>query len=299
LSTEPHRILASLAHPDDESFGPGGTLALYAQQQVEVHLLCATNGDVGTVEPDLMRGYDSIAKLRLAELDCAGQALGLAKIHTLGYRDSGMPGSTDNEHPQALAAAPLEKVEEQVVSIIRQVRPQVVITFDPIGGYFHPDHIRIHEATRLAFQSAGDPTRYPDAGEPYQPQKLYYHTFSRRWLRMLVRIMPLWGMDPSRWGRNNDIDLTTMVKHDFGVDAKIDVRPALEAKRQATACHKSQTDDDGGPGFLLTWLRRLGMGSETFMRAFPETPNGKVERDLFRGIGDPDSMAKSRRSRSS
>lgn len=278
------RLLASLAHPDDESFGPGGTLALYARQEAEVHLLCATNGDVGTVEPELMRGFQSIAELRLAELECAGKALGLTEIHPLGYRDSGMPGTADNDHPRALAAAPLDEVEERVVRVIRQVRPQVIITFDPIGGYHHPDHIRIHEATKLAFHSAANPERFPEAGQPHQAEKLYYHTFSRRWLRWIVRAMPLLGMDPGRWGRNNDIDLTALVEHEYPVHATIDVRPVMQAKNEATACHRSQTEEDGSPGFLLTWLRRLGMGSETFTRAYPASLNGRMENDLFDGI---------------
>jgi N-acetyl-1-D-myo-inositol-2-amino-2-deoxy-alpha-D-glucopyranoside deacetylase len=101
-------LLAVLAHPDDESFGMGGTLALYAARGVEVHLVCATRGEVGEVSPELMKGFSSIAERREAELRCAAGVLGLAGVHFLDYRDSGMPGSEDNTHPQALAAQPLE-----------------------------------------------------------------------------------------------------------------------------------------------------------------------------------------------
>jgi LmbE family N-acetylglucosaminyl deacetylase len=279
-----YRLLASLAHPDDESFGPGGTLALYAQRGVEVHLICATRGDVGTVDPEYLTGFDDVASLRQAELDCAVQALGIHQLHKLNYRDSGMPGTADNQHKEALAAAPLEEVVGKVVEIIRQVRPQVVLTFDPIGGYYHPDHIRIHDATLEAFHAAGDPDRFPELGSPYQPQKLYYHTFSRRWLKWLVRIMPLLGMDPSHWGRNNDIDLTALTRRDFPIDASINTRASSQAKEMATACHASQTDENGTAGFLLNWLRRLGGEHETFMRAEPEMGEGKRERDLFAGV---------------
>jgi len=284
VAPSPLRMLASLAHPDDESFGPGGTLALYASRGVEVHLICATRGDVGTVDPSYLTGFDTVAELRQAELECAGQALGLHVVHQLGYRDSGMPGSPDNQHAHALAAAPLEAVVEKVTHVIRQVRPQVVITFDPIGGYHHPDHIRMFEATLAAFHAAADPTRFPDGLEPYRPQKLYYHTFSRRWLKLVVRLMPLLGMNPRAWGRNNDIDLTAVTNHDLPIHAIIDISDSAEAKQLASACHASQTDEDDSPGFLLNWLRRLGRNQETFMRGYPEPAPGLRETDLFAGV---------------
>lgn len=290
MITSNRRLLASLAHPDDESFGPGGTLALYAQRGVDVHLICATRGDVGTVDPEYLKGFDDVAELRLAELDCAVQALGIHQLHQLNYRDSGMPGTADNQHKDALAAAPIEEVVGKIVEVIRRVRPQVVLTFDPIGGYFHPDHIRMHEATVEAFHAAGDSSRFPGDGAPYQPQKLYYHTFSRRSLKWLVRLMPVLRMDPSHWGRNNDIDLTALTEHDFPVNASIDVRPVTQAKQMATACHASQTDEDGTAGFFLNWLRRLGGEHDTYVRAIPEGDPGRVEHDLFAGVDvEPDS----------
>jgi LmbE family N-acetylglucosaminyl deacetylase len=119
------RLLAVLAHPDDESFGMGGTLALYAQHGVEVHLICATRGEVGETPPDFERNDRSIAELRMDELRCAGQILGLKEVHFLKYRDSGMPGSADNNHPRALAAAPMEQVAKEVAGLIRKLKPQV------------------------------------------------------------------------------------------------------------------------------------------------------------------------------
>lgn len=288
MSPSTRRMLASLAHPDDESFGPGGTLALYANRGVDVHLICATRGDVGTVDPSYLTGFANVAELRQAELECAGQALGLSRIHLLDYRDSGMAGSPDNQHERALAAAPLDTIVEQITRIIRQIRPQVVLTFDSIGGYHHPDHIRMHQATVEAFQAAADPSRFPNGLEPYQPQKLYYHTFPRRWLRLLVRLMPLLGMNPKAWGRNNDIDLTAITDHDIPVHAVVDVSETLAAKQLASACHASQTDEDDSPGFLLNWLRRLGRNRETFMRGYPAPPAGLRETDLFAGVTEPE-----------
>ena len=116
-------LLAVLAHPDDESFGMGGTLALYAQRGVQVHLACATRGEAGSMDADCLEGFASVAERRVYELSCAAGILGLSGVHYLGYRDSGMPGSPDNQHPQALAAAPLEEVAGRVAHYIRLLRP--------------------------------------------------------------------------------------------------------------------------------------------------------------------------------
>lgn len=285
-SVEARRLLAVLAHPDDESFGPGGTLALYSHRGVEVHLACATRGEVGMVSEELLRGYADIGTLREHELRCAAGHLGLAGVHFLGYRDSGMPGSPDNDHPRALAAAPLDGVAAEVTHLMRRLRPQVVITFDPIGGYHHPDHIAIQRATQAAFEASGDGNRYPDGLLPHRPQKLYFHTFGRRVLRLAVRVMPLLGMDPRRFGRNADIDLAEVASQDFPLHAFIRFGPVAEAKARAAACHASQ----GGPptSGLLGWLFRLAGGEETFMRAYPPAPPGLHETDLFEGVqGDP------------
>ena len=149
-------LLAVLAHPDDETFGMGGTLALYSRRGVEVHLVCGTRGEVGEMDPKYMRGFNTIAERREAELRCAAEKLELSGVHFLNYRDSGMTGSEDNHHPMALAAQPVEKVAVDVAHYIRLLKPQVVLTFDPIGGYKHPDHIAIHLATVQAFKMAGE-----------------------------------------------------------------------------------------------------------------------------------------------
>lgn len=277
------RLLAVLAHPDDESFGMGGTLALYAQRGVAAYLVCATRGEVGSMDADCLDGFNDISERREFELRCAAQELGLADVHFLGYRDSGMPGSPDNQNPQALVAAPLEEVVAKVAHYIRLLRPQVVLTFDPIGGYRHPDHIAIHQATVRAFQTAADPAMYPDDLPPYQPQKLYYHTISRRFLRLMVRLLPLIGKDPHRWGRNGDIDLAALAEDDFPVHAVIDFGIVRERKTRASLCHASQGGAAMARGFM-GWVMRMGSSKETFMRACPPPVPGRAEKDLFDGI---------------
>jgi len=278
-------LLAVLAHPDDETFGMGGTLVLYARRGVDVYLVCATRGEVGEMDPEYMRGFNSIAERREAELRCAAENLGLKGVYFLNYRDSGMPGSPNNQHPQALTAQPVTQVAADVARYIRLVKPQVVITFDPIGGYRHPDHIAIHQATVDAFDLAGSAGFIdPEGLQPFQPQKLYFHTMPHTMIRLAVKMMPLFGQDPRRQGMNKDIDLVSITQVKFPVHARIDFRPVTTIRDNATSCHESQ----GGGRFLsgpLGQIRRWLGSYETFMRAYPEPrPGMRIERDLFEGV---------------
>jgi len=279
-----HTLLVVLAHPDDESFGMGGTLARYASEGVSVHLVCATRGEVGMVDPQLLQGFNSVAELRENELRCAASNLALAGVHFLDYRDSGMPGSPDNQHPQALAAQPVEQVAEKIVHYMRSLRPQVVVTFDPIGGYKHPDHIAIHKATVLAFQQSGDPA-CKDGQPPYQPTKLYFHVMSKRMLGLYVTFARLIGQDPRHFGRNKDIDLQSLVQEgNFPIHARINYQAVDRQRAEAFACHVSQLP--GGPPNRgpARWLNFLTGRSDTFMRAVPTAEPGLREKDLFAGL---------------
>ena len=283
-SSSQKRLLVALAHPDDESFGPGGTLALYAQRGAEVTLICATRGEVGSLPAEMEGKVDNIADLREHELRCAAEILGLKEVIFLGYRDSGMPGSLDNQHPNALCAAPVEEVAEKVEEYIRSIKPHVIITFDPIGGYHHPDHIAIQRATLLAFNNASSENLKFENLPPHQAQKLYYHTFPRRLMKFAVRLLPLLGQDPTSFGRNNDIDLLAITKEDFPVHARIDYRPVADIKEAASACHHSQQDP--GTNYLLRAIERIIGSKENFMRAYPPAPDGLRERDLFKDVTD-------------
>lgn len=278
-------LLAVLAHPDDESFGMGGTLAKYAQSGVDVHLICATRGEVGEMEDRFMEGFDTPAARREHELRCAAGTLGLKSVIFLDYRDSGMPGSPDNLHPQALFAQPVEQVAGDVAKIIRELKAQVVITFDEIGGYRHPDHISMHNATVKAFEMAGDETFATPGVEPYKPQKLYFHTMPHTMLRMAVRLMPLFGRNPRQVGKNKDIDLVSIAEVRFPVHARIDYRPVAQVRDEASACHESQGSGGAMLNRPLQALRRTLLSYETFMRAYPPVmPGEPIESDLFAGV---------------
>ena len=273
------------AHPDDETFGVGGTLAKYVLAGVSVYYACATRGEAGSVDAALMQGYDNIADLRWAELECASGILGLAGIYCLGYRDSGMSGSADNNHPGALAAAPVEEVAERITKIIRDIKPQVVVTFDPIGGYRHPDHIAVHKATVMAFHAAGDPALFPAAGASYRPEKLYFQVMSRELLKIAVKVLPLFGQDPRRFGRNRDIDLTTLAEVDFPVHAKVQLtKQARELQEKARACHISQVGGGRPRLSLLGLVTKLAGQRDSFTRDYPPPVNGLIEHDLFENV---------------
>jgi N-acetyl-1-D-myo-inositol-2-amino-2-deoxy-alpha-D-glucopyranoside deacetylase len=275
-------LLAVLAHPDDETFGTGGTLAHYSNLGVKVYLVCATRGEVGEVAPEMMEGFSSVAELRENELRCAAGTLGLTSVFFLDYRDSGMPGSPDNLHPQALAAADLDQVASNVAHYIRLLKPEVVITFDPIGGYRHPDHIAIQQATVKAFEVAGDPDHNPNDLPAFKPQKLYFHTFPRGFLRIAVWFMRLSGKDPRKFGKNGDIDLQSIAEVNFLINAVVDYREVADKRDTASACHASQ---GGGriTGGVMGVFRKLFGVSDQYMRAFPP-PGKKRERDLFEGV---------------
>ena len=276
-------ILAVLAHPDDETFGLGGTLALYARRGVSVQLVCATRGEVGEIDPEYREKLNSPACLRTQELRCAADTLGIDTIHFLNYRDSGMPGSPDNAHPQALAAQPIEKVAREVAHLIRQIRPEVVLTFDPIGGYRHPDHIAIQRATVRGFDLASDPD-FPDPEglAPFQPHKLLFHTMNRTFLKISVWVMRLIGQDPRQFGRNKDIDLVSLTEVDFPTHIKINFREVREVKAQAAACHASQGGAAMNKGVRGLVGRLFGGYNDTYMQAFPEPKEGDgIKKDLF------------------
>ena len=275
-------ILAVLAHPDDESFGLGGTLALYASKGYDTYLICATRGEVGTVDEEHLNGFKDIAELRTVELQRAAKILNLKDVFLLGYRDSGMPGTEENKHPDAQINHSIDEVAGKVVRYIRELKPDIVITFDPIGGYKHPDHIHIHKATVLAFEKADNASFHPEAGLPFKPRALYYQVFPRRTLRLMVRLMPLFGKDPTKFGRNQDINLKELAEVDFPVHVRVDITSVANIKQEAGRQHVSQ----GGMQMRRGWMgfmTRLFGEREEFMRAYPPIANGrnKIAKDLF------------------
>jgi mycothiol S-conjugate amidase len=277
----PKTILAVLAHPDGETFGLGGTLALYARKGYDTYYVCATRGEAGTLDAEYLDGFKDTAELRTNELMRAAKILGLKEVFFLDYRDSGMPGTEENKHPDAQINHSIDEVAGKVVKYIRELKPDVVITFDPIGGYKHPDHIHIHKATVLAFEKANDASFHPEAGSPYKPRALYFQVFPRRILRWTVRLMPLFGKDPTKFGRNQDVNLRELAEVDFPVHARVDISPVAEIKREASRQHASQGGSQMRRGWMGLLTKLIGEREE-FMRAYPPIDgHHRVSNDLF------------------
>ena len=272
------------AHPDDETFGLGSTLAHYAAAGVKVYYICATRGEAGMNNLNQLHEFESLGKLRSAELSCAANILGLAGVVHLGYRDSGMLGTDDNKNPEALAVAPLGEVCKRIVKVIRNLKPDVVITHDPIGGYRHPDHIAVHNATVKAFEFAADLTKYPEAGSAFQPQKLYFHVFPRKLLKVAVKLMPFFRQDPHHFGQNKDVDLASLAQVDFPIHTVIRPTKAdVRIRNEAMLCYASQRGSGPPRRNILFLIRRLLGQRESFMRAYPPV-NGGREHDLFENV---------------
>jgi LmbE family N-acetylglucosaminyl deacetylase len=270
-------ILFCYAHPDDEV----GIISLanryMREEQAITTLICTTNGDVGTIDPVYMEGYSSITERRLAEFACATLAAGFTNVVTFGYRDSGMMGDPDNQNPDCSWQIPLEVITQRVIDVMRDVRPQVVVTFNTFGAYGHPDHIKINQATVTAFQQL--------QGEPDAPQKLYYATMPERLLRFGVTLMRLRGKDPRKGGRNNDMDYVAALASSSPITAKITTVKYIEPTWKAMECYASQMQL---PPMMRRLRRVLGpmlQGNVALSRVYPEMQRGeKMEHDIFANV---------------
>jgi mycothiol S-conjugate amidase len=228
--------------------------------------------------------HETLAQVRSAELSRAAVALGVTTVWSLPYRDSGMRGTPDNDHPEALIQQPLQHTVDEALEYIERLRPQVIVTHDPYGGYGHPDHIRCCEATTVAFFVVRERAAKGAYSGWQGPQKLYYTAFPKGVIKLVARVMPLIGKDPTALGRNKDINLVEISQWETPVHSRIYVGDYQDAKLRASQAHASQFG--GGPSWATSMpsaLRRRLMDYDRFTRAYPP-PNGAVETDLFAGI---------------
>jgi LmbE family N-acetylglucosaminyl deacetylase len=283
-------LLAVHAHPDDESSGTGGLLRLAAEQGHTTVLVTCTNGDLGDVKDRRLRlqprdnpmDRQRLAAVRHTELRKAAAILGVTHLYALGYHDSGMHGWETNAEPQAFAQAKVEDVAGQLVQIMRQHRPDVVVTYDEQGGYGHPDHIMAHRVTMAALQAVADATRFPEAGAPWQVRKVYYTAWARSDALRTLKMMHL-----LRWKtrlRDPDFDPQSIGCPDELITTRVHVRPVLRTKWQALFAHRSQMHQyDFFWWFLwLTgpWLYQY----ESFRCVSSPLPLQGPEADVFAGL---------------
>ncbi len=274
-------ILAAFAHPDDEAFGSGGTLARYVAEGVHVTLVCATRGEVGEISDPALATAETLGAVREGELLAAARALGITDVRFLGYRDSGMAGTAENQDPRAFANAPAEAVVDQLVRIIREVRPQVVITFDPGGGYGHPDHIAIHTHTVAAVHAAGDAAGHPDAGPPWQAARLFYVVIPRSAFRAMRDQLAAAGVDTSQFDRFEE---TPRGWPDDQIHTILDVADTTAAKLGALNAHRTQFGPENFFRKLPEAILMQMLSREHFALAWPEPENGSSIPDLFAGL---------------
>lgn len=270
------------AHPDDESISTGGILARYEDQGAQTVLVYCTGGEAGDIQdPEFVPPYPgmSMEEIRKYEMQKAVQVLRISSLHHLGYRDSGMQGTPDNDHPEALARADLLEAVGKLVAIIRKTRPQVIVTYNERGTYGHPDHIMANRITQGAFESAGNPGFHcPGASEPWQPVKLYYTAISRVRLQMMARLARERGEEPSF---NPDLLGTP----DERITAVVDVRKYLDRKFEALLCHKSQLSPNNFFRRVPEELREEAFGYESFEGVKGSPPSNEAkETDLFEGV---------------
>ncbi len=269
-------LMAVHAHPDDEVLTTGGVLLRCAQEGVRTVLVTCTNGELGDapagVKPD-SPGHDEsqVRAVRRQELLASCRILQVARLEMLGYLDSGMEGWAQNRRPGSLTGAPLEEEVERLAALIREERPQVLVTYDESGGYGHPDHIRTHQLAVAAAAATGI------------PEKVYHTAIPRSAVVAAARQMREMGVSMQDFQEEMDPENPPFGVDDSLVTTVVDVSGQVEAKLAALRAHASQADN----GFLLRFppeLVRDFLSREYFIRAQDRTGADVPESDLFAGV---------------
>ncbi|WP_338896254.1 N-acetyl-1-D-myo-inositol-2-amino-2-deoxy-alpha-D-glucopyranoside deacetylase [Streptomyces sp. TG1A-60] len=283
------------AHPDDESINNGATMAKYAAQGVRVTLVTCTLGEEGEVIPPRLARLapdrdDELGPYRKGELAEAMKELGVSDHRFLGgpgrYRDSGMMGVEQNERPGAFWSADLDEAAAHLVRVIREVRPQVLVTYDPDGGYGHPDHIQAHRVAMRAADLAPDPAFRSDLGEPWEIDKVYWNRVPRGVLMEGFGRLRRDLAEPGRLPFRQTAAVTDVpgVVDDHLVTTEIDGTDFAAAKIAAMRAHATQIEV-AEPYFALSnKLAQPLLTTEYYELVRGRREGGGRERDLFEGI---------------
>lgn len=309
MDPQPLCVLTVHAHPDDEASKGAPTLAKYKDLGVRTVLVCCTGGEEGELQNPALRepgqpfhgltpGQEKalLGELRPVELARSAQVIGFDEVVMLGYRDSGMPGSEANAHPDSFHMAPLDEAVGRLVAVIRAQRPQVIITYgDDQRGYLHPDHLKVHDISIPAFERAGDPAWYPELGDVWQPCKLYYTIWSK------ARVMAVHeGMLKHRGASPYGQDWLDRPGHDHRITTRIEVGAYLWARSGALRAHATQVDpseafwfglDDEQLAEAYPWEDWILARSLVGASAAELIAAGVIEDDLFAGVPVPTSQS--------
>jgi mycothiol S-conjugate amidase len=288
------RLMAVHAHPDDESSKGAASTAKYVAEGVDVHVATCTGGERGSIlnpameRPDVL---ENISAIRRDEMEAARAILGVRQ-DWLGFVDSGWPeGDPKPPLPEGcFGLVPVEEGAERLVRVIRSFKPHVLTTYDENGGYPHPDHIRTHDISMIAFEAAGDPTRYPDAGEPWQPLKLYYfQTFHKAKLMALHDAMEAAGLEShykewlERWEDRPE--------HAGMITTRIECGDYFPVRDQALIAHATQIDPESFWFKCPLEIQQATWPTEDYQLARNLTSSTIPEDDLFAGIRESATVA--------
>ncbi len=281
------RLITVHAHPDDEASKGAALVAKYVDLGVEATLVCCTGGELGSILNPVMdtpEVLENLASVRRAELAASASIIGFDRVEMLGFLDSGMPESEGNDNPENFANADLDDAVSRLTRIIREVRPQVMITYsDDQGGYPHPDHLRTHEVSIEAFKRCGDASYRPDLGEPWKISKVYYNVWSRVRAHVQHEVIESKGMKspftPEWLERFNQDDRIT---------TKVDVGEYLHIRDDALRAHATQVDPAEPFWFGVTpeeMAQRYPW--DDYILAFSNGDFAVPEADLFAGLDAP------------
>lgn len=274
------RLLGIFAHPDDEGL-MGGALLHYHALGVETGLVYATRGEVGEISDPAIASPENLGQVRENEMRAAAGALGVDHLWFLGYRDSGMVGTPENKDTRSFVQTGAADVVGKLVAIIREFRPQVLVTFDESGGYGHPDHITIYKHTTSAFHAAADGVQYPELGPAFAASKLYYCSFPRsailliaEWLGNQSGDNPYGGVDPQQLGLPDD-----------QISVRLDVEQWEDEKARSWAMHRTQMNPNTLMAQVPEELQRKWRSYEVYHLAASRVgPDNPGENDLFAHI---------------
>lgn len=297
--TAPLCVLSVHAHPDDEASKGASTMARYGAEGIRTVLVTCTGGEAGEIlnpAADSEEARTDLAAVRRLELGESVRIIGYDALHLLGYRDSGMAGTEPNAHPDSFANANLDDAVGRLVAIVRAERPQVIVGYARDRVYVHPDHLRVHEISVLAYERAGDPDWYPDAGEPWEPLKLYFSSgFTRERIQSMHTYFVERGEDSpfAQWIERMEKEAAEAAEapEPDPTTTRIDVGDYLEVGRRALLAHRTQVAPDS---FFfkvpLEVARQLYPWEDyTLARSRVDVArtDGELESDLFSGVRVP------------
>ncbi|MQS13859.1 N-acetyl-1-D-myo-inositol-2-amino-2-deoxy-alpha-D-glucopyranoside deacetylase [Streptomyces kaniharaensis] len=299
-ATTGRRLLLVHAHPDDESIGNGATMARYAAEGARVTLVTCTLGEGGEVIPPELAHLtadreDALGPYRIGELTAAMSALGVTDVRFLGgpgrYRDSGMMGVPDNDAPGCFWQADVDEAAGHLVAVVREVRPQVLVTYDENGGYGHPDHIQAHRVAMRAYDLAADPAYRPELGPAWRVAKVYWNRMPRSVIEAGLAETAAKAPFP---GTAVPSDVPGVVD-DAVVTTALDGAAHAGRKAAAMAAHATQITVDGAFFALSNDLGQPLIATEYYQLVRGEAGPGRPEDDLFAGLDHETSAEESAR----